>query len=136
VAGVGDLVQRTDDGEAQVGYLVAKRSEGRVTLCAVCTVHKEKRSACFLVCPQNQGQRFVSSLASKLLGRVSRFWPQNQGQRFISSLASKLLGRVSRFWPQNWQVWFGDLDLKITMMISWFGPQNQAGFDLSVAPQN
>jgi hypothetical protein len=31
---------------------------------------------------------------------------------------------------------FGDLGLKITTMVSWFGPQNQAGFDLSVAPQN
>jgi hypothetical protein len=31
---------------------------------------------------------------------------------------------------------FGDLGLKITMTVSWFGPQNQAGFGLSVAPQN
>jgi hypothetical protein len=29
-----------------------------------------------------------------------------------------------------------DLDLKITSTVSWFGPQNQAGFSLSVAPQN
>jgi hypothetical protein len=28
------------------------------------------------------------------------------------------------------------LGLKITAMISWFGPQNQADFGLSVAPQN
>jgi hypothetical protein len=28
--GVGDLVRRTDDGQAQVGYLVARRSRGRV----------------------------------------------------------------------------------------------------------
>jgi hypothetical protein len=28
------------------------------------------------------------------------------------------------------------LDLKITTMISWFGPQNQAGFGLSVELQN
>jgi hypothetical protein len=31
---------------------------------------------------------------------------------------------------------FGDLELKITMMVSWFGPQNQADFGLSIAPQN
>jgi hypothetical protein len=31
---------------------------------------------------------------------------------------------------------FGDLGLKITAAVSWFGPQNQAGFSLSVAPQN
>jgi hypothetical protein len=37
MAGVGDLVQRTRDGEARVGYSVAGRSRGRVTLCALCT---------------------------------------------------------------------------------------------------
>jgi hypothetical protein len=31
---------------------------------------------------------------------------------------------------------FGNLGLKITAKVSWFGPQNQAGFGLSVAPQN
>jgi hypothetical protein len=31
---------------------------------------------------------------------------------------------------------FGDLGLKITAVVSWFGSQNQAGFDLSVVPQN
>jgi hypothetical protein len=29
-----------------------------------------------------------------------------------------------------------DLGLKITATVSWFRPQNQAGFGLSVAPQN
>jgi hypothetical protein len=48
-AGVGDLVQRTEDSEAHVMYSVAGRSRGRVTLCAVYTLHKETRSACFLV---------------------------------------------------------------------------------------
>jgi hypothetical protein len=28
------------------------------------------------------------------------------------------------------------LGLKITATVSWFGPQNQVGFGLSVAPQN
>jgi hypothetical protein len=40
------------------------------------------------------------------------------------------------FGPQNWQLWFGDLCLKITATVSWFGPQNQLGFGLSVAPKN
>jgi hypothetical protein len=31
---------------------------------------------------------------------------------------------------------FGDLGLKISPTVSWFGPQNQAGFSLSIAPQN
>jgi hypothetical protein len=42
-------------------------------------------------------------------------------------LASKLVAQVFRF---------GDLGLKITATVSWFGAQNQAGFGLSVAPQN
>jgi hypothetical protein len=55
----------------QVGYSVARRSRGRVALCAVCTWHVETRSAGFLVEPQNQGRRLVSGLASKPLGRFS-----------------------------------------------------------------
>jgi hypothetical protein len=47
--GVGDLVQRTGDGQAQVGYPVAEQSRGRMMLCAVYTVQKEMRSASFLV---------------------------------------------------------------------------------------
>jgi hypothetical protein len=62
---------------AQVGYSVAGRSRGRMVPCAVCTVHIEMRSADFLVEPQNQGQRFVSDLASKPLGRFLAVWSQN-----------------------------------------------------------
>jgi hypothetical protein len=64
---------------AKVGYSVAGRSGGRVTLCAVYIVHVETRSVGFLVEPQNQGQQFVSGLASKPVGR------------FVSGLSSKLL---------------------------------------------
>jgi hypothetical protein len=42
----------------------------------ICTWHVETRSMGFLVEPQNQGQRFVSSLASKPLERFS-LAPQN-----------------------------------------------------------
>jgi hypothetical protein len=49
-------------------------------------------------------------------------------------LASKPVARVFRFGQQNWQLWFGDLGLKITAVVSWFGHQNQAGFGLLVAP--
>jgi hypothetical protein len=38
--------------------------------------------------------------------------------------------------PQNQQLRFGDLGLKITVMVSWFRPQNQADFGLPVTPQN
>jgi hypothetical protein len=54
---------------ARVTNSVVGRSRGRVAPCAVCTVHLEMRSVGFLVEPQNQGQRFVSGLASKLLRR-------------------------------------------------------------------
>jgi hypothetical protein len=40
---------------AQVGYSGAGRSRGRAAPCAVCTWHRETRSASFLVEPQNQG---------------------------------------------------------------------------------
>jgi hypothetical protein len=63
-------------------------------------------------------------LASKLVAMVS------------SGLASKLVAQISLFGPQNWQLRFGDLGIKITATVSWFEPQNQAGFNLSVAPQN
>jgi hypothetical protein len=63
---------------AQVRYLVAGRSGGRVTPCAVCTVHVEMRSVSFLVEPQNQGRWFVSGLASQPRGWFSPGWPQNR----------------------------------------------------------
>jgi hypothetical protein len=39
-------------------------------------------------------------------------------------------------WSSKPQRWFGGLGLKITMTVSWFEHQNQAGFGLSVVPQN
>jgi hypothetical protein len=39
-------------------------------------------------------------------------------------------------WASKLQLRFGDLSLKITATISWFGPQNQSGFGLSIASQN
>jgi hypothetical protein len=38
--------------------------------------------------------------------------------------------------PQNRQPGCDDLGPKITVTVSWFEPQNKAGFGLSVAPQN
>jgi hypothetical protein len=106
VAVVGELVQKTRDGQAQVGYLVVVLSRGWLMLCAVCTVHMETRSVDFLVEPQNQGRRFLP------------VWPQN---RWI---------RVSRFGPQNRWRRFDQLGLKIIAVVSWFGPQNQEGYGL------
>jgi hypothetical protein len=51
-------------------------------------------------------------------------------------LASKPRGLFSPVWSQNLQLRFVDLGLKITVTVSWFEPQNQVGFSLSVALQN
>jgi hypothetical protein len=51
-------------------------------------------------------------------------------------LASKPVARVFWFVPENQHLRFGDLGLKIIATVFCFGPQNQAGFSLSVAPQN
>jgi hypothetical protein len=51
--------------------------------------------------------------------------PQNQGGGGFSGLSLK-----------NGSYGFGDLGLKITATVFWFGPQNQADFGLSIAPQN
>jgi hypothetical protein len=118
----------------------------RVTLCAVCTVHIETRSAGFLVEPQNQGRWFVSGLASKPLGQFGSGLASKPLATVFSGLASKLVATVSPVlasksmvtvsWlgPPNQQLQFGDLSLKMTEVISWFGPQNQMDFGLSVAP--
>jgi hypothetical protein len=77
-----------------------------------------------------------ASLASKLVATVSPdlvlkpvvgflVEPQNQGGGGFSGLGLK----ISSYG-------FGDLGLKISATVSWFGPQNNAGFGLSVAPQN
>jgi hypothetical protein len=92
---------------AQVGYSVAGRSRGRMTSCAVCTVHVETRSADFLVELQNQGRLFVSGLTSKplwqfLIGLCLKtdgdgLWmvcPQNHWDGFSSVCASKLVVTV------------------------------------------
>jgi hypothetical protein len=57
------------------------------------------------------------------------------GDGFLG-LASKPRVTVFQFRPQNQQLRFDYLGLKIIAMVSWFGPQNYAGFGLSVAPQN
>jgi hypothetical protein len=49
-AGVGDLVWRIRDDQAQVWYSVAGQLGGQVMPCAICIVHMEEtRSAGFLV---------------------------------------------------------------------------------------
>jgi hypothetical protein len=87
---------------APVGSSMAGRSRGRVAPCAVCTVHVETRSSCFLVEPQNQGRRFVSGLASKPLGWFLAVWHQNLLRQFSLVWPQNQWQWFSPVWPQNW----------------------------------
>jgi hypothetical protein len=100
-----------------------------------------------------------SGLASKLAATVSSGLTWKPAVTVFSSLVSKLAAMVSPDLaskyavgflvdPQNQcgggfsglclnrQLRFGDLGIKITATASWFVPQNQVGFGLSVAPHN
>jgi hypothetical protein len=87
-------------------------------------------------------------LSSKPIATVFSGLASKSVVMVFSSLASKLVATVSPGFaskpavgflvePQNQGgEEFPGLDLKITVMVSWFGPQNQVDFGLSVAPQN
>jgi hypothetical protein len=97
---------------------------------------EEMRSTSFLVEPQNQGWWFVSCLVSKQVGRFLPVWPQNRWCQYLLVWPQNRWLRGFRFVLRNRQLRFGDLGLKITVTVSWFEPQNQASYDLSVTPQN
>jgi hypothetical protein len=65
---------------------------GRVTLCTVCTVHEETRSAGFLVESQNEGRRFVSGLASKLRLMICQWFGFKTGGNSFSQFGLKTGG--------------------------------------------
>jgi hypothetical protein len=75
-------------------------------------------------------------LASKPATMVSGGLASKPAVMVSGGLASKLVVTFSWFGPQNQWLLFDDFGLKITTMISQFMSQNQAGFGLSVAPQN
>jgi hypothetical protein len=75
-----------------------------------------------------------SGLASKWVAKIFFGLASKPVVTVSPDLASKPVAQVSRCGLQNRQLQFGDLSLKITVTVSWFGPQNQAGFGLSVAP--
>jgi hypothetical protein len=58
MTGVGDLVQRTGDGQAQVGYSVLGWSSGRVTMCSVCTVHVKTGRYSLVIWASKSPRRF------------------------------------------------------------------------------
>jgi hypothetical protein len=91
MAEVGDLLQRTEVGQAQVKYSVAGQSRGRVTLCVICTVHKKARSANFLVELQNEGRWF----GLKTTGMVCQWFGLKTTWIVSPGLASKSVALVS-----------------------------------------
>jgi hypothetical protein len=75
-------------------------------------------------------------LTSKSAAMVSSGLASKPTATVSGGLASKPAVTVFPFGPQNRRLRFDDLGFKITVMVSWFGPQKQAGFGLSVVPQN
>jgi hypothetical protein len=63
-----------------------------------------------------------SGLASKSATTVSGGLASKPDVMVSDSFASKPAMTVSQFGPHNRQLWFVDLGLKITAMVSWFGP--------------
>jgi hypothetical protein len=104
--GVGHLVQRTGDGQAQVGYSVAEWSRGQVTLSTLCTRRWGAHISWFSLKTKVGG---LFWLASKSMATVCQWF------------GFKTTVMISYFDPQNqgWQ--FGDLGLKIIVTISLFG---------------
>jgi hypothetical protein len=88
-----------------------------------------------LVWPQNKWRRFSPVWPQNWWRRFLMIWPQNRWWVSWLRLKTKVVEH-SWFGTQNQQLWFGDLDLKITATVFWFVTQNQADFGLSVVPQN
>jgi uncharacterized protein YjeT (DUF2065 family) len=95
--------------------------------------------------PQNRWRRFVSGLASKPLKQFRRFGLKIGGDGFWRFGLKTCYDGFWRFglktccddfwrfglktccdcffvWPQNRRLRFSDLDIKITMTVSWIGP--------------
>jgi hypothetical protein len=82
------------------------------------------------------GATVFSSLASKLVPTVSPGLASKPVIGFLVEPQNQCGGGFSGLGLKTSSYGFGDLGPKITMTVSWFGPQNQAGFGLSVASQN
>jgi hypothetical protein len=74
------------------------------------------------------------SLKTKVDG-LRVVWSQNHSDGFLR-FDLKTSGSGFPVWASKPAARFSDLGLKINTTVSWFGPQNYAGFGLSVAPQN
>jgi hypothetical protein len=74
-----------------------------------------------------------SSLASKLVATVSPGLASKPTVDFLVEPQNQCGGGIPGL---SLKTDSSDLSLKITTTVSWFGPQNQVGFGLSVSPQN
>jgi hypothetical protein len=108
--GVGDLVERTGNGQAQVGYSVAERSRGRVTLCGLHYAQWDEECE-FLGLALKPRSTVSLCLASKPMATVLVVWPQNHLLGFLG------LGLIIDscdlvIWPTKAPQWFLGLGLK------------------------
>jgi hypothetical protein len=80
---------------------------------------------------------FSSVCASKPLATVCEWFDLKTTWTIFTGLASKSVVTVSDGLTSKPAATVSDgLASKPTATVSWFGPQNQVGFGLSVAPQN
>jgi hypothetical protein len=77
-----------------------------------------------------------SSLASKLVATVSPSLASKPVVGFLMEPQNHCCGGFCGLGLKTGSYGFGYLGLKITATVSWFEPQNQAGFGLLVVPQN
>jgi hypothetical protein len=77
-----------------------------------------------------------SSLASKLVATISPDLASKLAVGFLVEPQNQGGGGFPGLGLKTGSYRFGDLGLKITAMVSWFRPQNHAGFGLLVASQN
>jgi hypothetical protein len=101
-----------DRGWSSTGWVLGGRRVER-SGDAVCSLHRA----------QGDEERMFLGLASKPKSMV------------YPGLASKSGASGFRFGLQKRQLRFGDLGLKITVTVSWFGSQNRVGYGLLVVPQ-
>jgi hypothetical protein len=75
----------------------------------------------------------ISSLASKLVATISLGLASKLTVGFLAEPQNQGGGGFPGLDLKTGSFGFGDLVLKITVTVSWFEPQNQVGFGLSIA---
>jgi hypothetical protein len=121
--GVGERVQRTGDGHtSQVlsAWMIERSGD------VVWGLH----------CAQGDKECEFLSLATKPRSMICQWFDLKTTRTVSSGLVSKPVATGFPVWTSKLAAtvwWFG---LKIITTISWFGPQNQASYGLSVVPQN